>query len=145
MILLVGWHAGSSAINHPDYLAYFNELVGSEPERIVVDSDLDWGQDQKRLANRLRELKAPSVTFTPSIITSPDLLGFPPMEPSDPFAPAPGWNAVSVTQWKAMEMGRWRIEATRSNKSVWPDLVKPRERVGRGILLYYFPARPRGQ
>ena len=32
-----------------------------EPERIVVDSDLDWGQDIKRLGQRLRELKAAAV------------------------------------------------------------------------------------
>ena len=40
---------------HPDYLAYFNALAGDDPERIVVDSDLDWGQDIKRLGQRLRD------------------------------------------------------------------------------------------
>ena len=46
----------SGAWNHPDYLAYFNELAGDEPERILADSDLDWGQDMLRLSARLREV-----------------------------------------------------------------------------------------
>ena len=47
---LVLWMAVSGAIRHPDYLAYFNELAGSEPEKVLVDSDLDWGQDTILLA-----------------------------------------------------------------------------------------------
>ena len=39
-----------SAMAHPDYIAYFNELAGTHPERILVDSDLDWGQDMNRLS-----------------------------------------------------------------------------------------------
>ena len=33
---------------------YFNELAGEHPERILVDSDLDSGQDLKRLADTLQ-------------------------------------------------------------------------------------------
>src|SRR4030095_16789841 len=33
----------------PDYLAYFNPVAGSRPERVLVDSNLDWGQDLYRL------------------------------------------------------------------------------------------------
>src|SRR5262249_475542 len=61
--LLGLWLAGSSLLAHPDYIPYFNELAGSEPEKILVDSDLDWGQDAKRLSERLRELGVPAVTF----------------------------------------------------------------------------------
>jgi hypothetical protein len=50
------WMAVSGARTHPDYLAYFNELAGSKPNEILMDSNFDWGQDWKLLANRLREL-----------------------------------------------------------------------------------------
>jgi hypothetical protein len=30
---------------HPHYLAWFNELASHEPERVLAESDLDWGQD----------------------------------------------------------------------------------------------------
>ena len=45
--------------SHPDYIPYFNELAGGHPENILVDSDLDWGQDMNRLGARLREVGAP--------------------------------------------------------------------------------------
>ncbi len=37
---------------HPHYLSYFNELVGgpAEGHRFLADSNIDWGQDLKRLA-----------------------------------------------------------------------------------------------
>jgi hypothetical protein len=52
LALLLGWHAISVVRVHPSYLAYFNELAGG-PENgwhYVVDSNIDWGQDLKRLA-----------------------------------------------------------------------------------------------
>src|SRR5450759_3586974 len=62
-LVLLLWRAISGALSHPDYLAYFNELVGSEPEKVLVDSDLDWGQSTKQLARRLKELGATQVNF----------------------------------------------------------------------------------
>src|ERR1035438_288822 len=52
--ILVVWTALSCAAAHPDYLAYFNELGGTHPERILVDSDLVWGQDMARLGTELQ-------------------------------------------------------------------------------------------
>jgi hypothetical protein len=46
--LLVFWLAIASAAIHPHYLAYFNEIAGG-PEggwRWLIDSNLDWGQDE---------------------------------------------------------------------------------------------------
>ncbi len=135
-----GWLVISSLAVHPDYLAYFNALAGDEPERIVVDSDLDWGQDIKRLGQRLRELNASSVTFTPTITVSLASHGFPPHQESQPGAPEPGWNAVELTQWKLYRMD-YRL--TSPGEPTWPDFVKPVERVGRSILLYYYvPPQP---
>ena len=41
------WHIGVSWSARPNYLAYFNELVGGSKNgsRHLVDSSLDWGQD----------------------------------------------------------------------------------------------------
>ncbi len=45
----------SSALIHPHYLAYFNELAGGARRgyRYLVGSDLDWGQDLPALARHL--------------------------------------------------------------------------------------------
>lgn len=48
---LCGWHAVSTALIHPHYLAYVNELGGGPANgyRLFADSSLDWGQDVKNL------------------------------------------------------------------------------------------------
>lgn len=131
---LLLWTGVSSLAAHPDYLAYFNALAGSNPERIVVDSDLDWGQDLKRLGLRLKELGAPSVAFTPTVITSFATFGFPPVVPNQPDAPEPGWNAVQLSQWKLYRFG---LQRQQPKFQVWTERARPVERVGESILLYY--------
>jgi hypothetical protein len=51
------WYAGGTLRNHPHHLAYFNEIAGGPANgwRVLVDSNLDWGQDLKRLATWMRE------------------------------------------------------------------------------------------
>jgi hypothetical protein len=133
-VALAVWFLLSSAAAHPDYLAYFNEIAAGQPENFLVDSDLDWAQDMKRLGLRLKELHADHLTFTPFLGDSDFQKHFqlPPTTLEDPVTPAPGWNAVSLTPWKE----GW--EATRGSLAPWPDQATPRERVGRSILLYYF-------
>ena len=130
------WLCGTSLAAHPDYLAYFNALAGDHPERIVVDSDLDWGQDIKRLGQRLKELNAPSVAFTPTITISLAAAGLPAHGRSSPDAPEPGWNAVQITQWKLYRLG---LQMHDLDAQTWPDLIPPTERIGKSILLYYVP------
>jgi Dolichyl-phosphate-mannose-protein mannosyltransferase len=122
---LILWQVASGALAHPDYLAYTNEIAGSHPERFVVDSDLDWGQDMKRLGDFLRQHGAASVAFTPFNRTYALPVA---TEPGNPEAPSPGWNAVSVTIWKD-----WAIPA-------WADRMPPQYRVGKSILVWYVDA-----
>jgi hypothetical protein len=127
---LLLWQVASGALGHPDYLAYTNEIAGRHPENFVADSDLDWGQDMKRLADRLRRAGALEVTFSPFNRTYPALAGdaFPRMLPVDSDRPAAGWNAVSVSTWKMFGTPKWA------------DRFRPRERIGRSILLWHFPS-----
>ena len=52
LALAVGWYIFSGLRQQPDFLAYFNELVGGTPQgyRYLGDSNLDWGQDLSLLA-----------------------------------------------------------------------------------------------
>ena len=137
--VLVVWFAGSSLWHHPDYLAYTNELAGSAPEKVLADSDLDWGQDMKRLSARLREAGAPQVAFDPVILADFEgEMGFPRVAPGNPAAPSPGWNAVSLSYWKVRRLG---LLDTHPEVVLWPDRVPPGERVGKGVMLWYFPPR----
>jgi hypothetical protein len=49
--LLLGWYSFESVRVWPSYISYFNEIAGgpSGGYRYVADSNLDWGQDIKRL------------------------------------------------------------------------------------------------
>jgi hypothetical protein len=123
LVSLLVWHLVSGASQHPDYLAYTNEIVGDHPERFVADSDLDWGQDMKRLAVFLQVNGVSQLTFTPFNRTYPLPAA---MSASNPGAPSPGWNAASVTLWKAF------------GDPSWPDRLPPQHRIGRGILVWYF-------
>jgi hypothetical protein len=137
---LVVWFAASSALSHPDYLAYFNVLAGREPERILVDSDLDWGQDMKRLSVRLQQLDVKELAFDPfngAYVEDLQNEGkFPPIHPLDPNGPSHGWNAASLTMLKLWRLGYFKSDPTRV---LWTDRIPPTERVGEGVLLWYVP------
>jgi hypothetical protein len=51
IIVLMFWGGFQTVIAYPNYLSYYNELVGSKRGYLyIVDSNYDWGQDLKRLA-----------------------------------------------------------------------------------------------
>ena len=101
-----------------------------------MDSDLDWGQDTKRLAQRLREVGAQELTFTQFFAADLGAQGFPAVRPSDPFKPTPGWNAVSLTVLKQTRFGLW---GDHLEVSFWMDQILPTERIGKGMWLWYMP------
>ena len=53
--------------------------------------------------------------------------------------PSPGWNAVSLTYLKVARLGLWN---SYPQLQLWPEYTKPTERVGKGVLLWYFPYGP---
>lgn len=138
-----GWLAGllllslaaAPALAQPDYLAYFNPLAGPAPERFLVDSDLDWGQDLKRLSLRLRAAGASSVALTPTMPANLAALGFPRVVPNDFIHPQPGWNAMRLS---LLQVIRANLKAEHPEIRIWPDYVAPSARIGKGILLWYF-------
>jgi len=111
----------------PDYLAYFNVVV-TDPEYVVVDSDLDWGQDLKRLVARLHALGVPSVALAYSGSADLKREGLPPYTLLKPDERASGWIAVSALA---------RAEAPRHFD--WLAPYARRERVGKTIDLYFIP------
>ncbi|KKP99076.1 MAG: Tetratricopeptide repeat protein [Parcubacteria group bacterium GW2011_GWD2_38_12] len=57
--ILLFWYAIATIFTFPYFLAYFNELIGGPKNgyRYVVDSNLDWGQDLKRLTQYVEKNK----------------------------------------------------------------------------------------
>jgi len=54
-LILILWYLFSSVVTYPNYIAYFNEFAGGQKNyyKILVDSNLDWGQDAFRIKNYL--------------------------------------------------------------------------------------------
>ncbi len=128
--VLLLWEVSAVALHWPDYLSYFNESV-RDPEAVLIDSDLDWGQDLKRLEGRLAALHVGSVSF--AYLGSADLKRehLPPYVLLRPDEHASGWIAVTAL-----------ARAHAPNRFHWLDAYRPRERVGTSIDLYYLPAAP---
>jgi 4-amino-4-deoxy-L-arabinose transferase-like glycosyltransferase len=133
-ILLVGWQLATSAATHPDYLAYFNELAGSDPERILVDSDLDNGQDLKRLADTLRARRIPAVSLAYAGSATVAEHGLPPVRWLEPHRPVTGWVAASLYSLKLGSLDR-----PGHDDFAWLERYRPVAQVGRSIRLYYVP------
>jgi hypothetical protein len=95
---------------HPHYLAYFNLLAGGPGGgyRYLVDSNLDWGQDLKRLKVYLDRQNSDEVWLGYFGTADPAYYGiryrslFAPgssrlADDFSPINPAPGWYAISAT------------------------------------------------
>jgi hypothetical protein len=118
---------------HPDYLPYFNQLAGGHPERILLDSDLDWGQDLGRLADTLRSRGVPYVWIAYHGKVDLSRQGLPPFTELPPEQPVTGWVAASLFSLALGEQGG------PIDSYAWLRPYQPVARVGHSILLYYIP------
>lgn len=141
ILALFTWHLASSVRAHPDYLAYFNELAGPHPERILIDSDLDWGQDLLRLSAVLRQKHVEEVSIAYAGSPELDLRHFnlPPFRVLAPHHPSFGWIAISLLRLKTGGFG------FPNDSFSWLEAYKPVCLVGRSIRLYYVPEPTQGE
>ena len=140
VVILLAWIAISAGLAHPDYLAYFNEFAGASPERILVDSDLDWGQDMGRLAAELRRRNVQYIHLACLYTGDDTRLGLPAWDSLEPYQPVTGWVAVSQTMLKNYG---WMVAQQRGRGDLafaWLDRYQPVARIGKSILLYNIPA-----
>jgi len=128
--ILLGWYFVATAIAHPDYLAYFNELAGAHPEEIATDSNLDWGQDIQRLDDFVRREKIEHLHV--AVFGNWQRFSMP-AELLVRGTPATGWIAVSEVELKLG--GR----NDRGEGYEWLNAYKPVRRIGKSIRVYYIP------
>jgi 4-amino-4-deoxy-L-arabinose transferase-like glycosyltransferase len=147
-VLALGvWAVAEALVYSPHYLAYFNELAGGprNGSRVLVDSNLDWGQDLQHLAAWQREhpeadplyfayFGAANVAlYGVDCERLPDLGPKHPPRPSEWYLsgsrPRSGWIAISVNCLKLLPAYRWL------------ESYEPVDRAGYSILIYHIPAR----
>lgn len=124
------WLGVNSVTAHPDYLPWMNALAGAHPERVVLDSNFDWGQDAVRLRDTCRALRIPRLGV--GLFGTADLarLGLPPTHPVPREPGGPGWYAVSES---------FIIPEQVRDPAAYRWLTDGREfrRVGKTIRLYH--------
>jgi hypothetical protein len=126
VVALCAWLFIGVALAHPDYLAWFNEAAGGHPERIALDSNLEWGQDMLRLRRIVRERHIDKIyvlAINEIGLDGHDVY----LEPSRPTR---GWIAVGETQIHLDEYAR-------AGGYDWLKRYQPVERVGKSIRLYH--------
>jgi len=136
--VLLAWLAAGSSAAHPDYLPWFNAFAGSHPERILNDSNLDWGQDVLRLVRTSRAMKIPQLTVSLHGTTDLDRIGLPPHTTLEAMSDVHGWLAISETN---LAQGNAYSPAVRA----WlQKLLGGRDyrRIGKTIRLYFIPPTP---
>jgi len=137
--VLVSWYAVSAVRIFPDHLAYFNEAAGgpSRGYRVLDDSNIDWGQDLKRLKTYLDEHGVDRVRLLYPWNGDPDYYGIRHVRvtPEDWYRePAPGTYAVA-TVW--LVRGLHEAE-TRGVPTDWLDRYEPVDRVAYSFFVYRF-------
>ncbi|WP_374686940.1 glycosyltransferase family 39 protein [Promineifilum sp.] len=137
--LVAAWAVGAALWVHPHHLAYFNELAGGPARgyRYLGDSNLDWGQDLRGLADY-----AAGVTDTLYIayagvsepayygleepsLAGPEGLGRPDFHPANP---APGRYAISASHIQGL--------LAEADLFDWFRRREPDDTIGYSILIY---------
>ena len=128
----LAWFTFDVVRETPHHLAYFNELSRSNPADLLVDSNLDWGQDMLRLSDELatRGISAVSV----SLLSRPVFANLTPARVTylAPGQRATGWVAASETCLR-------NVYPDTCGPLDWLSPYQPVARVGRSILLYNVP------
>jgi len=115
--LMMAWYVLASWMIHPHYLAYFNEFIGGPKNgyRYLIDSNLDWGQDNLLIDAYIEKSPRPITMLTDE---------FP--------GPARGLVAINVNTLQG-------IAGRTGDAFRWLDRYKPIDYVGYTWLIYDIP------
>lgn len=145
LVLLVCWLAFATLRTYPHFLAFFNPIAGGSEEgwRVLVDSNIDWGQDLKGLKNWMEREGVEKVRLAWFGSARPeyygiqhDLLpgiphGFPLSvdPPFNPDNPEPGIYAISVSNLVG-------VVFPNPDLYTWFREREPDHKIGYSIFIY---------
>ena len=150
-VALLVWTLTTPVAAAPDYFAWFNALAGRHPERVLVDSDLDWGQDLLRLQRELAARRADRVSLAYFGASDVCRHSLPPLKWLRPHERASGWVAVSEMYRSGVAGVSYRdgdpcdraqqvdVFTPDPNQYAWLNAYQPVARIGRSIRLYQIP------
>jgi hypothetical protein len=137
IFILLAWLVAETAFAYPNYLAYFNELVGGSKNgyKYVTDSNVDWGQDLKRLTNFVNENNIDKIRV--DYFGGGDVihyLGDKAIIWHAGMGQEPGWYAISATFLQNSLY--YKITAGEADYE-WLRERTPDYQIGKSILIYH--------
>ncbi len=143
LMVLIGlfvWQGVSVVRVYPAFLAYFNEAVGGPAggAQYVVDSNLDWGQDVRRLRAFIDAQGLDSIAVDYFGTSSPrHELGAPFVPWGSALGPYPGWLAVSASILYEAQ-GRWdpALWHRAEDAYAWLQGKRPVTTIGYSIVVF---------
>jgi hypothetical protein len=145
LIMLIMSNIHSSLCASGNYIAYFNIFGGSHPENILVDSNLDWGQDYDKLIDEIkkRNIKKihivihghPVVVEKVNTLNDSSVFCHIPKEKENFFVKLPLDSYQEVTGWIAISYTPLKM----NNGYSWLENFTPVKKIGESILLFYIP------
>ena len=152
-VAFVVWSAADTLSMFPDQEAFFNALAGpwTNWSKILVDSNLDWGQDLPALHDVMAKLGIESVSLAYFGKAVPEAYGvhYRPLfsylrfvegkelNAYNPYTPEPGWYAISAT---SLQVGLMEPESV--NLYAYFRDKQPDARAGYSIYLYHVTYPP---
>ena len=134
-------------------LAYFNALAGSDPARILLDSDLDWGQDLYALRKEVRARGIERLTIGYFGMLRLCRHQLPPLTGLVPGKPTTGWIAISENYFRhrsTFMLLKYPCDPKSTYKDgevqplpfAWLANQTPVAMAGVSIRLYFIPEPP---
>jgi 4-amino-4-deoxy-L-arabinose transferase-like glycosyltransferase len=130
---LVVWLIIETSLVHPDYLSYMNVFGKDKEPPVLINADLDWGQDLARLSRRLDELGVESVNICWPWTARLDDQGLGGAIEIEPYQIPSGWTALSIT---CIYRGN---RSKPYDQYAWAKGIDDYELVGNTIRLYRLP------
>ena len=147
---LVVLQAGIAVAARPRALGYFNALAGPDPAKVLLDSDLDWGQDLFALRReaQARGIDTLKIAFFGMLRQCQH--GLPRLEPLVPSQPATGWIAISENYYRNRSTfmllrdpcnikSRYHEGEVPLGSFAWLESHEPVTIAGTSIRLYHLP------
>ncbi len=138
--LWVAWYLGAALAIYPDHLSYFNRFAGG-PEnghRLLDDSNIDWAQDFKRLADHIEQEEIPApIKLRYGRWDAPDYYGLKAVPLNDREwggDPPPGVYALGTHQLIRGELYAQQFGL----KTDWLSRYEPIARIGYSCYLFRF-------
>lgn len=130
LVAALVWLGASSVLAHPDYIPWMNAFAGRQPERVLLDSNYDWGQDIWRLIRVCRKRGITSLGYSVFTNIRPSTVGITSGYPLDENIPGKGWIVLSEQN---LQMAR----AKNPQAFDWLTRAHRFERIGKTLRLYH--------